>query len=78
LDVHKKTIDYCVNDGGGRIYIWFDTRHTIDSGPVDENTSQPSTAVREATIFTLGSTITSSRMAHEPPWHRRLSTSHHF
>jgi len=20
LDVHKKTISYCVNDGGGRIY----------------------------------------------------------
>ena len=33
LDVHKKTISYCVKDGG------VDTRHAIDPGHVDEDAS---------------------------------------
>ena len=38
LDVHKKTISYCVKDGSGQIHAeGTDSRHTFGSGPLDEN-----------------------------------------
>jgi len=38
LDAHKKTIDYCVKDGSGRIYAAGSIRaNTIRVGYVDEN-----------------------------------------
>jgi len=39
LDVHKKTISYCVKDGSGRLGRRFDTRHAIDAGHGDEDAS---------------------------------------
>jgi transposase len=53
LDVHKKTISYCVNDGSGRI-------HAADTIPATRSDldgwvktlPQPRTAAMEATIFT--------------------------
>jgi hypothetical protein len=58
LDVHKKTIDYCVKDGSGRIYSRFNTRPTIRVGHVDENTP-PSRGRRpwKRPSSRLGSTI---------------------
>ncbi len=38
LDVHKKTISYCVKDGGGGTYAE-GSIHAIDSGHVDEDAS---------------------------------------
>jgi transposase len=53
LDVHKKTINYCVKDGSGRIYGEGSipaTRLTLDIGM--KTLPQPWTAALEATIFT--------------------------
>jgi len=53
LDVHKKTISYCVKDGGGRIYAEAEipaTRLGLDMWM--KTLPQPWTAAMEATIFT--------------------------
>ena len=53
LDVHKKTISYCVKDGGGRIYAEGTiaaTRWELDRWM--KTLPQPWTAAMEATIFT--------------------------
>ena len=53
LDVHKKTISYCVKDGNGRIYSEGSipaTRLTLDMWM--KTLPQPWTAAMEATIFT--------------------------
>src|SRR5713101_7780335 len=53
LDVHKKTISYCVKDGSGRIYAAGSipaTRLTLDMWM--KTLPQPWTAAMEATIFT--------------------------
>src|SRR5882724_5916911 len=53
LDVHKKTISYCVKDGNGRIYSEGSipaTRLTLDLWM--KTLPQPWTAAMEATIFT--------------------------
>ena len=53
LDVHKKTINYCVKDGSGRIYAEGSipaTRLTLDMWM--KTLPQPWTAAMEATIFT--------------------------
>lgn len=39
LDVHKKTISYCLKDGSGRIQSRHDSRHSNGSGPMEEDTS---------------------------------------
>ena len=39
LDVYKKTINYCVKDGSGRIYAAGSIRATIRVGHVDEDAS---------------------------------------
>ena len=53
LDVHKKTISYCVKDGSGRIHA----EGTIPATRLDldmwmKTLPQPWTAAMEATIFT--------------------------
>jgi transposase len=53
LDVHKKTISYCVKDGSGRIYAEGTipaTRSDLDEWM--KSLPQPWTAAMEATIFT--------------------------
>ena len=53
LDVHKKTINYCVKDGSGRIYGEGSipaTRLNLDIWM--KTLPQPWTAAMEATIFT--------------------------
>src|SRR5437762_6243397 len=53
LDVHKKTINYCVKDGSGRIYAEGSipaTRLTLDLWM--KTLPQPWTVAMEATIFT--------------------------
>jgi transposase len=53
LDVHKKTISYCVKDGSGRIYAEGSlpaTRLHLDIWM--KTLPQPWTAAMEATIFT--------------------------
>jgi transposase len=53
LDVHKKTIDYCVKDGSGRVHAEAaipDTRLGLDIWM--KTLPQPWTAAMEATIFT--------------------------
>src|SRR6266550_9251091 len=53
LDVHKKTINYCVKDGSGRIYAEGSipaTRLTLDLWM--KTLPRPWTAAMEATIFT--------------------------
>ncbi len=53
LDVHKKTISYCVKDGSGRIYAEGSipaTRLTLDMWM--KMLPQPWTVAMEATIFT--------------------------
>src|ERR1700751_5972019 len=53
LDVHKKTISYCVKDGGGGIYAEGSipaTRLTLDMWM--KTLPRPWTAAMEATIFT--------------------------
>ena len=53
LDVHKKTIDYCVKDGSGRIYAAGSipaTRLTLELWM--KTLPQPWTVAMEATIFT--------------------------
>jgi transposase len=53
LDVHKKTISYCVKDGSGRIYAAGSipaTRLALDMWM--KTLPQPWTAAMEATIFT--------------------------
>jgi len=53
LDVHKKTISYCVKDGSGRIYAAGSipaTRLTLDLWM--KTLPQPWTVAMEATIFT--------------------------
>jgi hypothetical protein len=53
LDVHKRTISYCVKDGSGTIHAegaipatWFDLDRWMKTLP------QPWTAAMEATVFT--------------------------
>ena len=53
LDVHKRTISYCVKDGGGAIYA----EGTIPATRFDldrwmKTLPQPWTAAMEATVFT--------------------------
>jgi transposase len=53
LDVHKKTISYCVKDGSGRIHA----EGTVPATRLDldmwmKTLPQPWTAAMEATIFT--------------------------
>ena len=53
LDVHKKTISYCVKDGSGRIYAAGSipaTRLALDMWM--KTLPQPWTVAMEATIFT--------------------------
>src|SRR2546422_4725219 len=53
LDVHKKTISYCVKDGSGRIYAEADIPATrLDLDRWMKTLPQPSTAAMEAPIFT--------------------------
>ena len=53
LDVHKKTIDYCVKDGSGRIYAVGSIRATrLELDMWMKTLPQPWTAAMEATIFT--------------------------
>src|SRR5579864_8485025 len=53
LDVHKKTIDYCVKDGSGRIYGAGSIRATrLDLDMWMKTLPRPWTAAMEATIFT--------------------------
>src|SRR6266852_4106570 len=53
LDVHKKTIDYCVKDGSGRIYAAGSIRATrLDLDMWMKRLPRPWTAAMEATIFT--------------------------
>jgi transposase len=53
LDVHKKTISYCVKDGGGRIYAEAEIPATrLDLDIWMKTLPQPWTAAMEATIFT--------------------------
>jgi transposase len=54
LDVHKKTIDYCVKDGGGRIYAAGSIPATrlVRVGHLDENTSPAVDGGHGTTIFT--------------------------
>jgi transposase len=53
LDVHKKTISYCVKDGSGRIYAEAEIPATrLDLDIWMKALPQPSTAAMEATIFT--------------------------
>ena len=61
LDVHKKTIGYCVKDGGGGIYAEGSIpamRLTLDMWM--KTLPRPWTAAMKATIFTAW--IISSRM----------------
>jgi transposase len=52
-DVHKKTIDYCVKDGSGRIYAAGSIRATrLELDMWMKTLPQPWTAAMEATIFT--------------------------
>jgi len=53
LDVHKKTISYCVKDGSGRIYAEAEIPATrLDLDIWMKTLPQPWTAAMEATIFT--------------------------
>ena len=53
LDVHKKTIGYCVKDGSGRIYAEAEIPATrLDLDLWMKTLPQPWTAAMEATIFT--------------------------
>src|SRR5712664_911296 len=53
LDVHKKTIDYCVKDGSGRIYAAGSIRATrLELDMWMKTLPQPWTVAMEATIFT--------------------------
>jgi len=53
LDVHKKTIGYCVKDGSGRIYAEAEIPATrLDLDTWMKTLPQPWTAAMEATIFT--------------------------
>src|SRR5438128_9118029 len=53
LDVHKKTISYCVKDGSGRIYAEAEIPATrLDLDRWMKTLPQPWTAAMEATIFT--------------------------
>ena len=53
LDVHKKTIDYCVKDGSGRIYAAGSIRATrLELDMWMKTLPRPRTAAMEATIFT--------------------------
>src|SRR6266403_4819093 len=53
LDVHKKTIDYCVKDGSGRIYAAGSIRATrLELDIWMKTLPRPWTAAMEATIFT--------------------------
>jgi len=53
LDVHKKTIDYCVKDGSGRIHAAGSIRATrLDLDMWMKTLPRPWTAAMEATIFT--------------------------
>jgi hypothetical protein len=53
LDVHKKTISYCVKDGSGRIYAEAEIPATrLDLDMRMKTFPQPWTAAMEATIFT--------------------------
>src|SRR6267378_3762483 len=53
LDAHKKTIDYCVKDGSGRIYAAGSIRATrLELDMWMKTLPRPWTAAMEATIFT--------------------------
>jgi transposase len=53
LDVHKKTIDYCVKDGSGHIHAAGSLRATrLELDMWMKTLPQPWTAAMEATIFT--------------------------
>src|SRR5882762_6017646 len=53
LDVHKKTISYCVKDGSGRIYAEAEIPATrLDLDMWMKTLPQPWTVAMEATIFT--------------------------
>jgi transposase len=63
LDVHKRTISYCVKDGSGTMH----PEGTIPATRSDldrrmRTLPQPWTAAMEATVFTGRSTITCSHM----------------
>src|SRR5882724_6022086 len=54
LDVHKKTISYCVKDGSGRIYAEAEIPATrLDLDMWMKTLPKPWTAAMEATIFTV-------------------------
>ena len=53
LDVHKKTISYCVKDSGGRIH-----EEGTDLDEWRKRLPQPWTAAMEATPLPVGFTIT--------------------
>ena len=53
LDVHKKTINYCVKDGSGRIYAEAEIPATrLDLDMWMKTLPRPWTVPMEATIFT--------------------------
>jgi transposase len=49
LEVHKKTISYCVKDGSCRIQL----EGTNGCRPMEEDFPQPWTAAMVATVFTI-------------------------
>ena len=52
LDVHKRTISYCVKDGSGQIYAEGAIRSTrLDLDEWMKTLPQPWTAAMEATVF---------------------------
>ncbi|MGA7312545.1 MAG: hypothetical protein WBX22_01120 [Silvibacterium sp.] len=58
LDVHKKTISYCVKDAAGRVHQEGrigSTRHELDAWI--RTLAQPRMTAMEATILRAGSTI---------------------
>jgi transposase len=65
LDVHKKTISYCIKNVSGQIHregTIGSTRNELDSWM--KTLPQPWTVAMEATIFTGGSMIICFRMLH--------------
>jgi hypothetical protein len=67
VDVHKRTISYCVNDGSGAIHAEGTLPATrFDLDPWMKTLPQPWTAAMKATVFTAGSTITCNRISPPP------------
>ena len=69
LDVHKKTISYCVKDASGRVHQEGKlgaTRCELDDWM--STLPQPWTVAMEQRFLPAGSTIISIRMRHRSKW----------